>query len=93
MGGRSPESPTPEPGTVAATAAASAHRFMMDSGARPEQSEGPEVSGRIQKKSSKSKTRDAQPQAPRRASAQAPESPSFYLPRPQESTSGSGPAP
>lgn len=41
MGGRSPASPTPEPGTVAATAAASAHRFMMDPGARPEQSGDP----------------------------------------------------
>lgn len=47
MGGRSPASPTPEPGTVAATAAASAHRFMTDPGARPEQSGEPEVSGRI----------------------------------------------
>lgn len=30
MGGRSPAFPTPAPGTVAATAAASAHRFMAE---------------------------------------------------------------
>lgn len=67
MGGRSPASPTPEPGTVAATAAASAHRFMMDPGARPEQSRGPR-SERQNSRYRTASTREPQTPSPRRRS-------------------------